>query len=315
MSGKRFSNLIQRSATVTAAVLLAVVIFGTCRSSWGQDTKSVILPAPPTANLDRIDEIYIPAALLDVVMKQDGWSALLSRDEFEKLVTAARAAVPAGTQQTETPLIGAARYEGEFVGSRLQANVQLSVTTFSPASEVVFAVGDWNVESATLGEQPAALTRDGKDPGQLRLFVSKPETHTLTLKLSMPLQTVGSDQLAPVALLGESSGEFHVTLPAGKSLLANGLLLSRPSPIEEPASYIVPTGGQTKILLTVTDRTQSTRSDSLTFASTVYGLKLLPGEVSWSTSTQLQVFGHQIDQLICLIPRQLEIKAVQSDGL
>jgi|GEM_PF-2979273 len=277
----------------------------------------VTAPAAPPAtwNLDRVDEIYIPADLLDAVLKQDGESALMSREEYEKLLQEARARAATNGQQNLTPLLGAAEYRAAIHGGRITVTATFQVKSSQPASELLIENGYWNVHSARVNGETANVARGPEDQNQLRLFLPAAGEHRFELELSNATQSTGSDQLVQFPLFGETSGEFKLTLPAGKSLLLNGRSLTRPAELSEPAEYTIATGGLKHLSLTVTDRTQATRSDSLTFASTAYGLKLLPGEVSWSTVTTLQVYGRKIDQLVCHVPQALEITGVQSEGL
>ncbi len=310
------STLPQPRRVVSACLLAAAIVV--CLTGTSQAEDGAIKPAVEAGpfSLDRVDQIYIPADLLESVIDRDGnGSVLLSRSEFEKLLATARSAVPVGGADQRIPVLGASRYDARINSGRLEVDAELAVTTQSPASTLDFAIGNWNIESAKLGDEPATLGRMQNKSDQVRLFLPEPGTHLLKLKLSTALQVSGSDQLARLALLNGSSGEIQLRLPEGKSLLVNGLQVTRPAPLDQPADYVVPVGGLTQLEIRVTDRTQSARTDSLTFANTVYGIRILPGEVSWSTSTQLDVYGRQIDQLICSIPRQLEITGVQSEGL
>ncbi|SFI97104.1 hypothetical protein [Planctomicrobium piriforme] len=270
---------------------------------------------PAEQNLKHLDRIYVPAEQLDAVLKQDSFSAVLSRDEFEKLVSAARAAAALNSQSGQPPMIGNASYQAQVTGDQLKVTAEFLVASFAPAAELDFDIEEWNIESAQLDNQPATVARTGPGLNTLRLFLSQPGSKVLKLQLSTPLQTAGSDRLAAFHLPTSSSGLFALTLPAGKSLLANELLLPRPAAITEPANYSLPIGGQSRLALTITDRQQSARSDSLTFASTAYGLHLQPGEVTWSATTQLQAFGRQIDRLVASVPSNLEVTDVSSDGL
>ena len=77
----------------------------------------------------------------------------------------------------------------------------------------------------------------------------------------------------------------------------------------------MPIGGLSDVSLLVTDRKQESQADLLTFASTGMGINVLPSEITWIAKTELQVFGQEIDKLTCLIPNQLEITDVESNGL
>ncbi|MEZ6067252.1 MAG: hypothetical protein R3B90_16465 [Planctomycetaceae bacterium] len=67
--------------------------------------------------------------------------------------------------------------------------------------------------------------------------------------------------------------------------------------------------------LRITDGSNTSRADALTFASTAYGVNVAPGEVTWAAQCSLQVIGREIDQLVASVPASLEITAVESVGL
>ncbi len=116
-------------------------------------------------------------------------------------------------------------------------------------------------------------------------------------------------------LLNVPSATLSVTAPAGKHLRIGGRQLDRPAPADQPATYVVPIGGARDLRLLFTEQQGQKSADSLTFASTGYGVSVVPGEVTWQAKTTLQVFGSQLNRLVCLVPRELEITDVASNGL
>ncbi|WP_437191788.1 hypothetical protein [Planctomicrobium sp. SH527] len=273
-----------------------------------------VLP-PPVLDITEIQQIYLPGEFLGEVIAKQGKSALLSRDEFEKLVKAARDSLKWPTGTSQQPVIGTSDYQVTVSGQRLVAKVTISITTSNPASTVDLPVSGWSVESATLKGEPVAVARTGPDWNTLRVFFPNAGTHSLQLTLSCAMQTTGSDQLAGFQLLGGSNGTFQLSLPTKKIVLANGLTFAPEKESESPVVYKIPIGGQPKLELTITDRNQATQTDLLTFANTLYHVAIQPGEVTWNAVTQLQVYGHQINQLDCRIPSNLEITQVESEGL
>ena len=65
----------------------------------------------------------------------------------------------------------------------------------------------------------------------------------------------------------------------------------------------------------MTDRATENAADSLMFASTGYGLHVIPGEVTWHALTTLQIYGKPVERLSFSVPRRLEIADVDATGL
>ena len=51
------------------------------------------------------------------------------------------------------------------------------------------------------------------------------------------------------------------------------------------------------------------------FATTGFGLRVAPGEITWHAVTSLQLHGTPLDRLVCRVPKTLEITDVDSSGL
>ena len=179
------------------------------------------------------------------------------------------------------------------------------------------------VESASVNGKPAKLARQtvaakgkGQSPGSLLvLFHNEPGTAELKLAFSTVLESVGNDRAARFGLLAVPSATIEVSVPAGRHLQVGSQTLKRPAEENQPAVYQLPVGGTRDLLLLFNDEQDEQRTDSLTFATTGYGLNVAPGEVTWQASTSLQVYGTTLNQLLCSVPNSLEITDVESTGL
>src|SRR6185369_13807309 len=91
-----------------------------------------------------------------------------------------------------------------------------------------------SVERAALDDKAARLARDSENRG-LTLFSSQAGRHSLSLKLSTPLASVGSDRVAAFGLPAIPVASLDVTLPPGQYLQVNDVLLERPGAADQPA--------------------------------------------------------------------------------
>jgi hypothetical protein len=273
--------------------------------------------------LAAIRQLYVPQDQLEIPWQRDREGVLLSQREFAQLYQAARQAHEQSAGQLPGVIPLDARYVSRIEGDQLLAQLQLKLRTASEQPQVFsFRIGNWRIEQ--VGLQPAEADRPGIIPPLMRTgsqgeflqsVVTGSGEQLLQLELSLPLTAVGSDQTVQVPLTGWPRGELQLQLPAGKSLLIDGLEFPRTAPQGEPDISRIPTGGLEQIELRITDRQQTSREDLLTFAQTAYGVSVQPGAISWVADTSLQVFGKSIDRLRCSVPGQLEITTVEAEGL
>ena len=269
----------------------------------------------PVTDLADARRVFVPVEDLDVIIERDKKGVLLPRAKFDVLLTQAKAnaeknAVPAGIPVVLTT----ADYAAQIVGDQLLISVTAELTQFDDDwRESRFALQRLSLEQVLIDDAPALVGRH--TDGSVSLFTDTRGKHSLKLQLSTELNALGSDQVAAFSLLRAPSGTLTLTLPAGKRLLIGNLQLERPASLDQVADYKIAVGGTGGIQLRITDRAAENAADSLTFASTGYGLHVAPGEVTWHALASLQVFGKPVDRLSFSIPRYLEIADVESTGL
>ncbi|MBI1314224.1 hypothetical protein GC176_23260 [bacterium] len=288
-------------------------------------------------------QTFVPASELDVVIAGDAEGVLLERGEFDQLYSAAKKNAEAAPRVPATVVVSSADYAARIDGDHLVIDATVNFEQFIDGWQTLsLPLGGLAVEQARVDGQPARLARtefvppmpqqqaanqQAQVPQQaeqmrgrlpepaLLLFHNQPGAATLNLTLSTRLSATGSDLAAMFRLLNVPSATLSVTAPAGKHLRIGGRQLDRPAPIEQPATYVVPVGGAHDLRLLFTDQQGQQSADSLTFAATGYGVSVVPGEIAWQAKTTLQVFGSQLNRLVCLVPRELEITDVSSNGL
>jgi hypothetical protein len=267
-------------------------------------------------------ELYVPVESLEAAVKRDTYGAILSRKEFETLLRAARERDDETGPSFREAVLSSAEYQAQIDGERLVTEVSVHLRTFPrSAPSVALHIGGWNVEQVRVDGDPAFVTRAGEDDETLRISVAGSEEpdaqsrmRTITLTLSTPLATVGSDKVAAFSLLGVPAEQFSITLPEGKFLRVNGAAVGTQASVRGN-HFEIPVGGRERLELVISDHQHEARADLLTFASTAYGLNVLPGEVTWIARSDLQVFGRRIERLTCRVPSTLEITSVESPGL
>lgn len=267
--------------------------------------------------------IFVPVEDLDTVLARDQQGVLLTQDEFSALLEKAKTNTP-DTRHPVSIVVSAAEYSASTSGDHLLLEATLSLRQFDKGWHTLdLSFDNLAVESAKVNGQPAQIARitvpakgKGQNPtSQLVLFHNEPGTAELKLELSTVLESVGNDRAARFSLIPVPSATLNVSVPAGRHLQIGRQPLNRPVADDQAAVYQIPVGGSRDLLLLFNDQQDEQRTDSLTFATTGYGLNVAPGEVTWQASTSLQVYGNTLNQLLCIVPKSLEITDVESTGL
>ncbi len=282
-------------------------------------------------------EAFIPLEDLDLVVARDQTGVLLKRADFEELVAAAK---QNGAGNKKTPgaiVLSGAEYQAQVDGDFLVIDATLTWQQFKAGwVELPLPFVNLSVLEATVDGQPAKLGRraitEMVPPAQMEpnqkaaapqqrlrseivLFSDKPGRGELKLKLATPLESVGSDKSARFTLTNAPASTLNVAVSAGRHLRVYGRQLERPAANDQPATYRLPVGGSGALLLLFTSDRSQQATDSLTFATTGYGVQVAPGEVTWKAVTKLQVYGTPLTKLVCTVPRSLEITDVSATGL
>lgn len=318
-----------------------------------QETSKPANAAQPVP--EKLPLVFVPVDDLGALLTRDREGVFLSAEEFQKLLDAARSQSGSPeTSPVNSPqgaVLSRADYVARIEGDELLLTATIHAVNFSGTwAELPIRIGGLNVESAISGDRPAAVIRDAikvipmpkptpnasarrqpaiapaptppqtpplpdDDRGQLRWLLDGQAEQTLTLELSAPLSAVGSDRVAVFQLPGIATGELRLTLPPRRFLQVDGVTLTRPQADDQPAEYVVPIGGRTSINFRITGRSNDSRADSLTFASTAHGLFVAPDQVTWTALTSLQVVGREIDRLTATVPAGVEMTGVDSSGL
>lgn len=272
-------------------------------------------PAQQTSPRPKLEirHLYIPTDQLDAVWKRDRAGAVLSREEFANLVAAVN------DKQVERPLaqgasLTAAAFSATVDGEQLVAEALLEVHGFEDQWTIAsFSVNGWSIEQALLDDQPAPIRRQPEAPHVLEVLLQGRAKHELKLRLSTPLAAVGADRVAQFDLPNAATGTFTITVPEGKHVLANDIKVKPAA--NNPLAFTVAIGGRKQLQLRISDQQRQSQGDVLTFATTAYGVNVSPGEVTWVARTNLQIVGQPLTQLVCTVPKSLEITGVESAGL
>lgn len=295
---------------------------------------AMMLTAPAAAQSDADGQLpqskaFVPIEDLDVVLSRDQEGVLLRSDEFRELYQKARDNQALALELPAGIVISDAEYSAAIDGDHLLVRAKIQIQQFQSGwTNLVLPFGQLSVEKATVNGEPARLARTTpaakgkqKPASVLTLLHDQTGPATLELELSTLLHASGNDRSAVFQLIPVPSATLSVEVPAGRHLRVGTHALERPAPVDQPATYsvpigrAVPAGSVATVRLFFDDHQNDQKADSLVFASTGYGLRVAPGEVTWQAKTNLQVFGTTYNQMFCTVPSSLEITGVESTGL
>jgi hypothetical protein len=267
--------------------------------------------------------VYVPIEQLDVIAGRDRRGVMLSRKDFDALLVKANAAAKSDAAKPAGLIVTSTNYDAKIVGDHLVLDATIKFTQFDDGwHHLNLPFGNVSVEKATIANQAARIGRittpaRGKQAAisSIALIHDSAGDVTLKLKLSTLLESVGNNRAARLSLMPSPSGSLNVQVAAGRHLQLGSRALERPAASDQAAIYNVPVGGQRELLLMFNTQQDEQTADTLTFASTGYGLRVAPGEVTWQAATTLQVYGTTLNQLLCEVPNSLEITDVESTGL
>lgn len=277
---------------------------------------------PPQMAVSAPRQVFVPNSELEAVLKRDREGVVLPAAEFRTLLDAVRERERTQPRLPAEAVVTSADYAVSLLGERARITARVRFRQFVDQWTLIeLPLRGLALESAKLGDAPARIARRQGDQDTLQLFHDRAGDWLLELEFTAPIASVGSDRVAAFGLLQTPAAAMQVVIPVGKELLVNGLSVadggsgSPEGDADGTRQVRLPVGDRPEVTLRLTAARTGHTTDSLVFASSAFGLVVQPGEVSWQTRTQLQVFGTPIDRLVFSVPASLEIADVTSNGL
>ncbi|WP_298867828.1 hypothetical protein [uncultured Gimesia sp.] len=260
--------------------------------------------------------VYIPVDQLDALINRDRSGVLLPRSKYEALKKQARLNSGGVEIPQSNVILHAATYRAESSDRQLLIEATISFRQFKQKLTIInLPLNGLAVEAVTLDQKPAMIARSTGKTTMLQLFSQHPGEHQLVLKMSAPLNTVGSDQVAQFQLLPRIPSHFKIEIPSNQHLIVNDLKVSSSAPADKKRVYDFPIGGEGQVSLKMTEQARQQSNDSLVFARSAIGVSVSPGKVAWQAQSALNIYGQTLDQIVLSVPQSLEIVSVESTGL
>lgn len=269
----------------------------------------------PAQELPGMREQFVPVEEMDAVFSRDGRGVMMQRAEFQQLLEKARANASAG--QAPVPiLVEQALLKVNPSGHQAVIRMDLKIRQFEDRWQIVrLPAGHLFVEKAEIDGNPAIIGRDPLDGNTLLLAHQKSGQFMVSLTLSTPLASAGSDRTAAFQLPQIPATQMTVQCPAGQRLVVNDRQLDRPAASDAAADYVVPVGNAADVRLRWNVQQRETEAQTLVFVHTDAQLEFRRETLLWAGSARISVFGGTISRLIARVPARFEVVNVESVGL
>jgi len=192
------------------AILIATIVF-VSTALFGNTTFAQAKPSNDNSPKEFQRQIFVPFESLDVLLQGNSNRVLLTRDEYDDLLKSAKT-----REIKRAPLdsaIVSAKYSGEVSEGVAIIKGELIVESLNEGLvQIPLPFSGVAIRSAMVGgDQPAKLWRSPQ--GQIALLTSKQARQTLTIEMTVPMQTSAARQSMSVQLPSPSATSFELTVP------------------------------------------------------------------------------------------------------
>ncbi len=286
---------------------------------WGSIGQAQMPLAPVENTLEhlldeRYERLYVPEQDLGQLWSVQA-GVLVETEAFKQLLAAARHAGELKTEHPQGFVLETIRYEAEIQQDVLRITARCRLTKYTPGwAELKLPLFNVSIKQALLDDQPAPLGLVGKPAGVVLLdrFVG---TRELVLKLTTPIQRVGTDEVASFAVFPHEAAELRMPIPAGRILQVNGTVVEESGSQQQLRDVQLPVGGQKTVQIRLADALGETLEESLVFATSEYAIGIERDSVNWEARCLLNLFGKRFQQLEFVVPTELEMTHVEAAGL
>ena len=192
-----------KTILIATIALVSTALFG--KTLFAQD-KSAHKKSPKEFHR----QIFVPFESLDVLLQGNSNRVLLTRVEYDELLKSAKT-----REIKRAPLdsaIVSARYSGEVSEGVAIIKGELVVDSLNEGLvQIPLPFSGVAIRSAMVGDQPAKLWRNPK--GQIALLTSSKSRQTLTIELTVPMQTSAARQSMSVSTSGSLGDQLRIERP------------------------------------------------------------------------------------------------------
>jgi len=290
---------------VLTACLLAIGAMLSC-------TAAPASAGGPTKPAKVVRELFVPMEDLNILLENQPRRVLLSREEYDALLSKAHDRGEALPPQSAMLTDGV--YSARLRDGRATIDGVLGVEVLADGAQAVpLELGRVGLKSATLDGQPAPL---GQDPqGRLVLLVEGRGRHELRLALVAPVETTAATQVLGFRLPTPPAARFELVVDGDVEVKSGLAVVGRrwDSAAGVTRFELLPRGGEVSLAMTLNSRLL--RKDQTVIGRTVLLAALTEGGEQVHATVSLSILHRAVDRFRFAVPEGFEITGVHSPHL
>jgi len=269
--------------------------------------RSAVAQTPEPA--EKVREIFVPFKDLNVLLENQPRRVMLSREEYEDLLTKARKSPDTSAPQDAVLL--SAEYTATLEPQRAAIRGVLVIEVLNDGLHAVdLDLGGVGLRSAILDGHSAAL---GASPvGRPKLFVQGKGQHTLTLEMVAPVEATAAQQVLSLRLPRAPASRLHLTVPGDVEIKSGAEVVSRR--VDDAAGQtrfeLVPKAGDMAVAMSLNSRLQ--RRDQAVVARSVLVDEVTQAYERLHATVSLEILHRAADAFRFVVPDGFEMTEVSS---
>ena len=262
-------------------------------------------------------QIFVPFESLDILLDGNSNRVLLSRAEYDELLKSARTreikrapldSAIVSAKYTGEISTGVALIKGELIVESLNAGIVQIPLPFSGV-----AIRSATIRSATFGDKPAKLWRNEK--GQIVLLTSSESRQTLSIEMTVPMQTSAARQTMSVQLPAPSATSFNLKVPGNVEVKSGAPVVNRAYDQDSNTTQfdLLATRAAMNIVMSLNNRLL--KDEQVTVSRSVLIHKLTPHTQEMHVTCSMNVIHGALEEVEFTVPEGFQVSHVSTELL
>ena len=257
-------------------------------------------------------KIYVPFESLDILLDGNSNRVLLSRDEYDKLLKSART-----REIKRAPLdsaIVSAKYTGEVSEGVAFIKGELIVESLNEGLvQIPLPFSGVAIRSATLGDEPAKIWRNCK--GQIVLLTSNEFRQTLSIEMTVPMQTSAARQSLSIQFPSPSATSFNLNVPGNVEVKSGVPVAKRVYEKDSDTTQFDLLASRTAMNIVMSLNNRLLKDEQVTVSRSVLIHKLTPHTQEMHVTCSMNMIHGAVEQAEFMVPEGFQVSHVSTELL
>ena len=257
-------------------------------------------------------QIFVPFDSLEVLLDGNSNRVLLTRSEYEELLKSAR-----------TREIKRAPFDSAIVSAKYEGTVSDDVALITgelivePLNEGLIQIplpfSGVAIRSARLGDQPAKLWRN--EEGKIVLLTAGEIRETLTVEMTVPVQTSAARQSISLQLPSPSATRFNLTVPGNVEVKSGVAVAGREFDETRNTTSFDLLSSREPMNIVMSLNNRSLKDDQVIVSRSVLIHKLTPYVQDMHLTCSLDVIHGALEEIEFNVPAGFQVSQVSTELL